>query len=133
MDPDAVLTEQQRQFRFRKAIERKNRLKSSEKRGANYSDSSPERSRELDHARPDPMAVEPPSFNRWTKMLEPKIEMIMKTYQAAMVHDDSSEKLFGKIDRIFNGDSKIEMGKIDIFENINKMFKEFERFANLQR
>jgi hypothetical protein len=133
MDPDAVLTEQQRQFRFRKAIERKNRLKSSEKRGANYSDSSPERSGELDHARPDPMSVEPPSFNRWTKMLEPKIEMIMKTYQAAMVHDDSSEKLFGKIDRIFNGDSKIEMGKIDIFENINKMFKEFERFANLQR
>ena len=140
MDPDAVLTEQQRQARFRKAIERRSRLQSSEHRDANDSDnSSPERIGVGSRSNPirsnlfPPMSDDPFATNRWTKLFQPKIEMIMKTYQAAMNGDDSSEKLFRKLDKIFAGDSPLEMDKKTLFENINKMFEEFERFANFQR
>jgi hypothetical protein len=145
MDADAVLTEEQRQLRFRKVIERK-----TVQRTQTTSDSNPGNSSEgMDdaqmrsptrHVRSNLFPPLPPPQlipNWWTKILKPKIAALVRTYEttlgADVLGDGCSKKMFEKFDSIFAGNVQVKIERQEIICYLNKMSEEFSRFAELQR
>ena len=140
MDADAVLTEQQRQFRFRKVIERKTlqriRVNSENDPGNSSEDTDDARMRSpARHVRSNLFPPLPPPQhipNRWTKMLQPKVEAIVRSYETSQ-DENCSNKMFDKLDSIFEGDVELKIDRKEIISDLNKMAEEFARFAELQR
>jgi hypothetical protein len=145
MDADSVLTEQQRQFRFRKVIERKTlqriRINSNTEQGNSSEDTDDARMRSpIRHVRSNLFPPLPPPQhipNRWTKILQPKVEAIVRTYETSLEADDADEtcskKLFERFDLIFEGNGELNIDRKEIICYLNKMSEEFSRFAELQR
>jgi len=117
MDPNAVLTEEQRQFRFRKANERKsvdqNRRSSGNRSEASSDDEAgrlqrPSRStlfpplaleqqQEQQHQEHQQLEVQQQQqydddirLNKWAKILQPKVEMIVQNYRELKVSISST-------------------------------------------
>jgi len=147
MDVDAVLTEEQRQIRFRKVIERKNnRRNRRNSRPGNETNSEDEAIRHgparstlfppLNQQQQQQQQQQNPghiSMNKWAKILQPKVEMILRNYQTLKLENNLSDKLLTRFDAFQNENSNLNINKNEILSYILNMAEEFQHYANLHR
>ena len=131
MDADAVLTEEQRQFRFRKVIELRNRNRSSSRTTNELSSGdetvTSEQQQQL-QLQPDGLKMK-----KWAKLLQPKIEMIVQNYQTMELNSKLSDNFFTKLDSFKDQDLYFNIDADEILSYVIAMSEEFRHYANLHR
>jgi hypothetical protein len=151
MDPGAVLTEQQRQLRFRKFIERKKEKKNgletgskkvkrpesghcSEKSKGSSCNSFPllPKTQQNQH---DQLQVEDlqqlQMVHKSTASLQAKIATIIENYESTFPH--TGDIFLQKLDSISEGDFSLDLKRGEFFAYIERISANFKRFALLQK
>jgi hypothetical protein len=156
MDANAVLSEEQRQIRFRKVIERKNGQPDRRSSGTR----SETASEELRLRRPSRSTLFPPlvdkqqvqqqqhhevqheqqqqgvdevRINKWAKILQPKVDMIVQNYRTVQNHLNLMSKLFETLNLVLENHSNVDAIKREILSYVSVVSQEFRHFANMFR
>ena len=151
MDPAAVLTEQQRQLRFRKFIERKKGQKNVPETGIkkikrSESGLCPEkvkpstsqqqhRHRQVQQQhRPEQQQDDPRQLqmlNKSTASLQAKITTIVQCHKTTFAQSD--DIFLQKLDNISEEDLSLNINREEFFSYIEKISASFQKFSLLQK
>ena len=149
MDADAVLTEEQRQFRFRKVIERKNKRSKMSLDGEAVSPArstlcppltseqqQQQQQQQQQHHHQQQQQQQQQydiSMENWADSFQSRVEMIVQNYQMLKLNYTLSDKLFAKLDSFGNEDLNSKIDTNELLSYIIGMSEEFRHFANLHR
>jgi hypothetical protein len=73
------------------------------------------------------------SLKKWSKILQPKIEIMVQNYQMLKLNYKLSDRLFAKLDSYENEDLNFNIDTNEILSYIICMSEEFRHYANLNR
>ncbi len=73
------------------------------------------------------------SLKKWSKILQPKVELMVQNYQMLKLNYKLSDRLFAKLDSYQNDDLNFNINTNEILSYIISMSEEFRHYANLNR
>ena len=145
MEASAVLTEEQRQFRFRKVIERKSSRQNRRRSGTRSETTSEDEAGRLSRSTLFPPLtseqqlqqqqhqVDEVRLNKWGKILQPKVEMIVQNYQKLQDNNNLLDNLFETVNSVFEDVSNVNFYRKEILSYNSIVSQEFRLFANMHR